>query len=193
MRLLAKKDKISSLNAVLDNITATNVRQSEEYSKVLSLAIEAFLVYFDDEDQDVYFVAEECLNRAIKTLLDANLARFPADLYRYLRKNGAERSLRAALIRFAELCHLIKPHKCRIYVDFFIKENTLGKIAMRPEESIQNLLVASMNKICNALCWSMSDNEVKVNDLKNLILLNFIINFFFCKNFILVIHSIIFA
>ncbi len=113
MRLIPKKDKITNLNLVYENITAANVRQSDEYSKVLSLAIEAFLAYFDDDDQDVYFVAEECLNKAIKTLLDANLARFPADLYRYLRKNGAERSLRAALIRFAELCHLIKPHKCR--------------------------------------------------------------------------------
>ncbi len=98
---------------MFENITATNVRQSEEYSKVLSLAIEAFLTYLDDDDQDVYFVAEESLNKSIKILLDSNLARFPADLYRYLRKNGAERSLRAALIRFAELCHLIKPHKCR--------------------------------------------------------------------------------
>jgi hypothetical protein len=110
---LAKKDKISNLNLVCDNIIAVNVRQSEEYSKLLAQSIETFLVYIDDDDQDVYFVAEECLNKTIKTLIDSNLARFPADLYRFLRKNGSERSLRAALTRFAEICHLIKPHKCR--------------------------------------------------------------------------------
>jgi hypothetical protein len=47
-------------------------------------------------------------------------------------------------------------------VDFFIKENTLGKIASRPEESLQNVLVPCMNKICNALCWSMNDNEIRL-------------------------------
>ena len=89
------------------------MRQADDYIKMLSLATEAFLVYFDDEDQDVYFVAEECLNKTIKTLLDTNLIRFPADLYRFIRKNGPERSLKGAIVRFAELCHMIKSHKCR--------------------------------------------------------------------------------
>lgn len=112
-----KKEKILHLNLIHENVTAINVRQADEFSRLLSLAIEAFLVMFDDEDQDVYFVAEECLNKTIKALIDTNLTRFPADLYRYLRKNGPERSLRGALIRFAELCHLIKPHKCRFVPD----------------------------------------------------------------------------
>ena len=47
-------------------------------------------------------------------------------------------------------------------MEFFIKENTLGKIASRTEESIQNALISCMNKICNALCWSMNENEIKV-------------------------------
>ena len=113
MKLILKKDKIQHLNLIYENVVSTNVRQADDYTKMLSLAMEAFLVYFDDEDQDVYFVAEECLNKTIKTLLDTNLTRFPADLYRFIRRNGPERSLRGALVRFAELCHLIKSHKCR--------------------------------------------------------------------------------
>lgn len=85
---------------------------------MLTLATEAFLAFFDDEDQDVYFVAEECLNKTLKTLLDTNQARFPLDLYRFLRRNGPERGLRGALIRFADLCDLIKPHKCRFFTKF---------------------------------------------------------------------------
>ena len=71
------------------------------------------MVFFDDEDQDVYFVAEECLNKTTKSLIDSHLTRIQADLYKFIRKNGPERSLRGALLRFAELSHLIKPHKCR--------------------------------------------------------------------------------
>ena len=116
MKQIPKKDKIQHLNLVYENIISATVRQSDDYIKMLSLATETFLVYFDDEDQDVYFVAEECLNKTVKTLLDTNLTRFPADLYRYIRKNGPERSLKGAIVRFAELCHLIKPHKCRYVV-----------------------------------------------------------------------------
>lgn len=113
MKQIAKKDKITHLNFVFDCITSTNVRQSEEYTRMLSLSTEAFLAYVDDDDQDVYFVAEECLNKTIKTLVDTNLNRFPADLYRFIKRNGPERSLRCALIRFADLIYHIKPHKCR--------------------------------------------------------------------------------
>ncbi len=49
-----------------------------------------------------------------------------------------------------------------MFVEFLIKENTLSKIASRPEESIQNVLVSSMTKICSSFCWSMTDNEIKV-------------------------------
>lgn len=38
----------------------------------------------------------------------------------------------------------------------------LSKIANRTEESIQNVLVPCMNKICSAFCWSMTDNEIKM-------------------------------
>lgn len=116
MKQINKKEKINSLNVIFDNITATNVRQAEEYSRMLSLATETFLVYLDDDDQDVYFVAEECLNKTIKTLIDTNLNRFPADLYRFIKKNGPERSLRCALTRFAELIHYIKPNKSRYVI-----------------------------------------------------------------------------
>lgn len=114
MKQIAKKDKIIHLNLIYDNIISSNVRQAEEWTKMVSFAIEAYLVYFDDDDQDVYFVADECLNKTIKTLLDTNLIRLQYDLYRFIRKNGPERSLKGALIRFAELSHMIKSHKCRL-------------------------------------------------------------------------------
>ena len=104
------------MNLIYDNIIASNVRQAEEFTKMISLATEAYLVYLDDEDPDICFVADECLNKTIKTLLDTNLIRLQYDLYRFIRKNGPEKSLKGALIRFAELSHLIKSHKCRLII-----------------------------------------------------------------------------
>lgn len=116
------------MNLIYDNIIASNVRQAEEFTKMISLATEAYLVYLDDEDPDIYFVADECLNKTIKTLLDTNLIRLQYDLYRFIRKNGPEKSLKGALIRFAELSHLIKSHKCRWIIIkniFFLNINKL--------------------------------------------------------------------
>ena len=121
-KALLKKDKITHLNLVYENIMALSARHTEDYSKMLSLTVECLLVYFDDDELDVVFVAEEALNKTIKSLLDANLTRFPADLYRFVRRNGPERSLRGALLRFAEICHLIKPHKCRWVLFYFYRD-----------------------------------------------------------------------
>ena len=103
------------------------VQQNEEYIKLLSHSIDIFLLYFDDEEKDVAFVAEECLNKTIKALLETNYGRIlQVELCRFIKKNGPEKSFKAALIRFAELSHLIRPHRCRsikiIYkiLDFFL-------------------------------------------------------------------------
>ena len=159
---MSKKEKIGHLNTIYECIVSPNVRQLDESNKMLSHAVETFLLFFDDEDQDVYFVAEECLNKTIKCLFDTNLTRLQPDLFKHVRKNGSERSLRGALVRFAELALHIKPNKSRNYVEFILKENTLGKIAARNEESIQNVLIGVMSKICSSLCWTMTDNELKV-------------------------------
>ena len=49
-----------------------------------------------------------------------------------------------------------------MFAEFLIKENILSKLASRPEESIQSILVNSMSKICSSFCWSMTDNEIKM-------------------------------
>lgn len=116
---MSKKEKIGHLNTIFENVIAANVRQSDEYSRLLSFSTEAFLVYVDDDDQDVYFVAEECLNKTIKSLIDTNFNRFPAEFYRFIKKNGPERSLRCALARFADLIYYIKPYKCRYFIFVF--------------------------------------------------------------------------
>ena len=48
-----------------------------------------------------------------QTLLETNLGRLQVELYKEIKKNGSPRCLRAAVWRFAEMAHLIRPQKCR--------------------------------------------------------------------------------
>ena len=52
-----------------------------------------------------------------------------------IHQNGASRSLRAAMWRFAEMAHLIRPQKCRPYVINLLP--CIAKISRRQEDAIQ--------------------------------------------------------
>lgn len=113
MRSIAKKEKILHLNLIHESLISPSVKQTNEFTKVLSHAIETFIIYFDDDDQDVYFVAEDCLNKTVKCLIETHVGRLKIEFYRFIRRNESEKCLKAALTRFAELCHLIRPQKSR--------------------------------------------------------------------------------
>ncbi|EGV91588.1 Huntingtin protein [Cricetulus griseus] len=102
--------------------------------------MELFLLCSDDAESDVRMVADECLNKVIK--------------------NGAPRSLRAALWRFAELAHLVRPQKCRPYLVNLLP--CLTRTSKRPEESVQETLAAAVPKIMASFGNFANDNEIKV-------------------------------
>ncbi|KAF3687242.1 Huntingtin Huntington disease protein -like protein [Channa argus] len=133
---------------------------SPEFQKLLGIAMEMFLLCSDDSESDVRMVADECLNKIIKALMDSNLPRLQLELYKEIKKNGASRSLRAALCRFAELAHLIRPQKCRPYLVNLLP--CLTRITKRQEETVQETLAVAMPKIMVALGHFANDGEVKV-------------------------------
>ncbi len=136
-----------------------NNRNIEDFNKFLGIAIEIFLACCDDSDSDVRMIANECLNRTIKNLLDTQLGRIQVELYKEIKKNGSSRSLRAALSRFADLCHLTRPAKCRPYVLNLFP--CLIKISERTEEDlIQETLRIAMTKIMPILATFATDNEI---------------------------------
>ncbi|KAK3589444.1 hypothetical protein CHS0354_020780 [Potamilus streckersoni] len=157
---ISKKEKMSNCNLVADCICAPNMRSISDFPKFLGIAMETFLHMCDDPESDVRMVADECLNRTIKTLLETNLGRLQVELYKEIKKNGAPRSLRAALSRFAEMAHLIRPQKCRPYIVNLLP--CLTRICQREEESIQEVLLATMTKICPVLMSFANDAEVKI-------------------------------
>ena len=111
MKKIPKKDKIANLNLIHEMIVSSNAKLNSDYHRLLSHALSTFLIYFDDDESDVYFVAEENLNKTIKCLLDSHLGRLQIEFYRFIRRNESEKCLRAALVRFADLCYLIRPQK----------------------------------------------------------------------------------
>ncbi|KAB0354510.1 hypothetical protein FD755_023048 [Muntiacus reevesi] len=133
---------------------------SPEFQKLLGIAMELFLLCSDDAESDVRMVADECLNKVIKALMDSNLPRLQLELYKEIKKNGAARSLRAALWRFAELAHLVRPQKCRPYLVNLLP--CLTRTSKRPEESVQETLAAAIPKIMASFGNFANDNEIKV-------------------------------
>ncbi|XP_055771060.1 huntingtin-like isoform X2 [Salvelinus fontinalis] len=155
-----KKDRVAHCLTICENIVAQSLRTSPEFQKLLGIAMEMFLLCSDDRESDVRMVADECLNKIIKALMDSNLPRLQLELYKEIKKNGASRSLRAALWRFAELAHLVRPQKCRPYLVNLLP--CLTRITKRQEETVQETLAAAVPKIMSALGHFANDGEVKV-------------------------------
>ncbi|XP_015718120.1 huntingtin isoform X1 [Coturnix japonica] len=158
--LTTKKDRVNHCLTICENIVAQSLRNSPEFQKLLGIAMEVFLLCSEDAESDVRMVADECLNKVIKALMDSNLPRLQLELYKEIKKNGASRSLRAALWRFAELAHLVRPQKCRPYLVNLLP--CLTRISKRPEESVQETLAAAIPKIMAAFGNFANDNEIKV-------------------------------
>ncbi|XP_039217435.1 huntingtin isoform X2 [Crotalus tigris] len=156
----SKKDRVNHCLTICENIVAQSLRNSPEFPKLLGIAMELFLLCSDDAESDVRMVADECLNKVIKALMDSSLPRLQLELYKEIKKNGASRSLRAALWRFAELAHLVRPQKCRPY--FVNLLPCLTRVSRRPEDSVQETLAAAMPKIMAAFGNFANDGDIKV-------------------------------
>lgn len=88
------------------------------------------------------------------------MSKIQIELHKEIRKNGAPRSLRAALWRFAELACYIRPHKGKPYVSNLMP--CIIKILERHEEMIHETLANSFPKIMIALGCFTTDNDIKV-------------------------------
>ncbi|XP_035218065.1 huntingtin-like, partial [Stegodyphus dumicola] len=154
------KEKILNCSTVADAICSPSLRSTPDFPKVLGLAMDTFMLCCDDENSDVRLMADECLNRTIKTLLDSHLGRLLVELFKEIKKDGSARSLRAALSRFGDICHLMRPQKCRPYTVNLVP--ALAKICQRKdEESVQETLAIVITKIMPVLGQFTNDKDIK--------------------------------
>lgn len=89
-----------------------------------------------------------------------NIIKIEIELFKEIQKNGPARSLRAALWRFAQLSHYIRPYKGKSYVANLMP--CLLKVIERNEDSIHETLTNSLPKIMESLGAFTTDNDIKV-------------------------------
>lgn len=89
-----------------------------------------------------------------------NIGKVQFELHKEIKKNGSARSLKAALVRFAQLAHLIRPHKGKAYVTNLVP--CIIRISEREEEFIHETLATCLPHIMSALGCFTADNDVKV-------------------------------
>lgn len=102
-----------------------------------------------------------------------NIIKIAIELHKELKKNGAARSLRAALWRFAQLSYYIRPYKGKTYVVNLMP--CLLKIIERNDDQIHETLASSLPKIMANLGAFTTDNDVKVR-----FCFGSVIGYFFC-------------
>ncbi|KAK3887735.1 hypothetical protein Pcinc_008172 [Petrolisthes cinctipes] len=155
-QILNSKEKAATCSVIADALVGA---KPNEIQKLLSVGIETLLLLTADSDPDVRTSANEALNRVIRGLSETQLGKIQVELYKEIKKNGSVRSLRAALSRFASLCHHIRPQKGRAYVQNLLPYVT--RMARRPEEPLLDTLAMALDKIMPALGHFTNDNEVK--------------------------------
>lgn len=136
------------------------IKIAPNFVNLLSFSIEIFLQLCDDPESDIRMLADECLNKVIKAMNNGNIGKVQIELHKEIKRNGAARSLRAALSRFAHLAHLIRPHKGKPYVVNIVP--CIVKIAEREEDMVHETLANSLPKILASLGPFATDNDVKV-------------------------------
>lgn len=93
-------------------------------------------------------------------MVDSNIVKIQIELYNEMKRNGAARTLRAALWRFGLLSHMIRPTRGKAYVSNLIPCVVI--IAHRSEDTVIETLSQSLPLIFKVLGPFMTDNDVKV-------------------------------
>ncbi|XP_075211811.1 huntingtin isoform X2 [Lycorma delicatula] len=153
------KEKAALCVTVADLMCSSAARNAPKLPYYLSYSMETLLHMCDDPDSDIRMTADESLNRIIRAMMENNIVKVQVELHKEIKKNGNARSLRAALWRFAELAHMIRPQKGKPYVQNLVP--CIIQIAKRTEEPVLETLAAAMPKIFAALGCFTTDNDVK--------------------------------
>ncbi|XP_066585967.1 huntingtin isoform X2 [Prorops nasuta] len=156
---LSKKDKIAYCVTIVEGISLPSIKQNEKFLELLSASMRTLLLLCDDSDSDIRMVADESLNKLIRAVLDTNVVKVHIELYNEIKRNGSSKALRAALWKFAQLSHMIRPGKKRPYISNLVP--CIVAITERSEDSVIETLAQSLPLILRSLGLVMTDSENK--------------------------------
>ncbi|KAI4501009.1 hypothetical protein M0802_003812 [Mischocyttarus mexicanus] len=154
-----RKEKITHCTVISEGLRSPNTKLISKYPQIFGCSIKALLTLCDDVEADVRMIADECLNKIIRTMADSDIVKIQIELYNEIKSNGPARTLRAALWRFGLLSHMIRPTRGKAYVSNLIPCITV--IVQRPEESVIDTLAQALKLILKTLGPFMTDNDVK--------------------------------
>lgn len=165
-----RNQKITACRVVTEQICAPSLRNtSADFPRFLSVAVSSIIHIQGDKDINVRIVGEECLNKVIKELIDIYPDRILFELYKVIKRGrSCGRAQRASLTKFSEICHYIKPIKCRKYITSLLLP--IAEIIAHGGEMIQESLATGMENICSTLIYHLKEKEV--NHLIELFLKN---------------------
>uniref|UniRef100_A0A0C9Q4L0 Htt_0 protein n=1 Tax=Fopius arisanus TaxID=64838 RepID=A0A0C9Q4L0_9HYME len=158
--LARRTEKMTCCTTIVNGMSSPLVKTTKNYAQVLGLSIKILLSLCDDEESDVRMIADECLNRIIRSTSDGNVLKIQFELYNEIHRNASSRSLRAALKRFGLLSHTIRPIKGKAYISNLIP--SIVAISKRPEEEVIDTLAQSLPLILKTLGPFMTDKDAKV-------------------------------
>ncbi|XP_044581130.1 huntingtin isoform X1 [Cotesia glomerata] len=156
---LRKEEKMNYCSTIANGISCASVRSARNFSQILSMSVRTLLDVCADMNADVRSVADECLNKIIRSISDGNILKIQFEFYNEIHKNGNCHSLRAALHHFGHLSHTIRPAKGKPYISNLIP--CIVNISQRTEESLIETLSQSLPSIFKSLGIFMSDRDVK--------------------------------
>lgn len=154
-----KNERQECCKTMAECVLLSTVKSSQEYLTTLGVTLETLLLCCKDAEADVRIAAEESLNRIINGTEELHFSRVLVEFYKEIKRNGSSRSLRAALSRFSNLVHRIRPSKCRPYIVSLIP--VFIRICSREDEGIQECLSNSIAKIFSLIGSFASESEVK--------------------------------
>uniref|UniRef100_A0A1B6D7Q0 Huntingtin n=1 Tax=Clastoptera arizonana TaxID=38151 RepID=A0A1B6D7Q0_9HEMI len=154
-----KKEKIGLCTTIADSMCSSQIKCASNFASLLSISMETLLKMCDDPDSNIRMIADESLNRIIRSMMDNNIVKVHLELHKEIKKNGSVRSMRAALWRFAEIAHMIRPQKGKPYVQNLFP--CLIEISKRKEELLLETLSVAIPKIMKALGTFTTDSDIK--------------------------------
>ncbi|XP_039275419.1 huntingtin isoform X2 [Nilaparvata lugens] len=154
-----RKEKAILCVTVADLMCSPAARNAPKLPSYLSYSMETLLHMCDDPDSNIRMAADESLNRIIRAMMESNIVKVLVELHKEIKANGKARSLRAALWRFGELAHMIRPQKGKPFIQNLVP--CIIQIAKRTEELVLETLATAMPKIFLALGTFTTDNDIK--------------------------------